>query len=53
LNRLMSNDNPLLRLGRNLGMGIVDAIPPLRQFFMRHAGGDVGTLPRLLKGEAA
>ena len=53
LNRLMSNDNSLLRLGRNLGMGIVDAIPPLRQFFMRHAGGDVGTLPRLLKGEAA
>ena len=53
LNRLMSNDIPLLRLGRNLGMGIVDAIPPLRQFFMRHAGGDVGTLPRLLKGEAA
>jgi 2-octaprenyl-6-methoxyphenol hydroxylase len=53
LNRLMSNSIPLLRLGRNLGMGIVDAIPPLRQFFMRHAGGDVGTLPRLLKGEAA
>jgi hypothetical protein len=25
----------------------------LRQFFMRHAGGDVGALPRLLKGEAA
>jgi len=53
LNRLMSNDIALLRFGRNLGMGIVDAIPPLRQFFMRHAGGDVGTLPRLLKGEAA
>ena len=53
INRLMSNNIPLLRLGRDLGMGVVDMIPPLRQFFMRHAGGDVGTLPRLLKGEAA
>ncbi len=53
INRLMSNNNPLLRLGRDLGMGVVDMIPPLRRFFMRHAGGDVGTLPRLLKGEAA
>jgi len=53
INRLMSNNVPLLRLGRDLGMGVVDMIPPLRRFFMRHAGGDVGTLPRLLKGEAA
>jgi len=53
LNRLMSNSIPPLRFVRDLGMGVVDAIPPLRQFFMRHAGGDVGTLPRLLKGEAA
>ena len=53
INRLMSNDIPFLRWGRDLGMGVVDMIPPLRQFFMRHAGGDVGTLPRLLKGEAA
>jgi 2-octaprenyl-6-methoxyphenol hydroxylase len=53
LNRLMSNDFLPLRLIRNLGMGAVDMIPPLRRFFMRHAGGDVGTLPRLLKGEAA
>src|SRR5690349_14592337 len=42
LNRLMSNSFPPLRFARDLGMGIVDAIPPLRQFFMRHAGGDVG-----------
>ena len=53
LNRLMSNSFTPLRVVRDLGMGIVDSIPPLRQFFMRHAGGDVGTLPRLLKGEAA
>jgi 2-octaprenyl-6-methoxyphenol hydroxylase len=48
----MSNDFLPLRLIRNLGMGAVDMIPPLRRFFMRHAGGDVGTLPRLLRGDA-
>ncbi len=53
LNRLFSNDLAPLRAIRDLGLGIVDGIGPLRRFFMRHAGGDVGTLPRLLKGEAA
>jgi 2-octaprenyl-6-methoxyphenol hydroxylase len=53
LNRVMSNNLLPLRVARNLGMGAVDMIAPLRRFFMRHAGGDVGTLPRLLKGEAA
>jgi 2-octaprenyl-6-methoxyphenol hydroxylase len=53
LNRLFSNDSKLLRPLRDLGLGVVDAIGPARRFFMRHAGGDVGKLPRLLKGEAA
>lgn len=53
LNRLFSNDITPLRIARDLGLGIVDGIAPLRRFFMRHAGGDVGKLPRLLKGEAA
>ncbi|HWY62891.1 MAG TPA: FAD-dependent monooxygenase [Rhizomicrobium sp.] len=53
LNRLFSNDIVPLRHLRDLGMGIVDAIGPARRFFMRHAGGDIGKLPRLLKGEAA
>jgi 2-octaprenyl-6-methoxyphenol hydroxylase len=52
LNRLFSNDFPPLRLARDLGLGAVDRIAPLRRFLMRHAGGDLGTLPRLLKGEA-
>ena len=47
LNRLFTNDIAPLRLARDLGMGVVDRIPPLRRFFMRHAGGDVGDLPRL------
>jgi 2-octaprenyl-6-methoxyphenol hydroxylase len=53
LNRLFSNDIAPLRHLRDLGLGLVDAIGPARRFFMRHAGGDVGKLPRLLKGEAA
>jgi len=53
LNRLFSNDIAPLRHLRNLGLGIVDSIGPARRFFMRHAGGDIGKLPRLMKGEAA
>lgn len=53
LNRLFSNDIAPVRMARDVGMGMVDGIGPLRRFFMRHAGGDVGKLPRLLKGEAA
>jgi 2-octaprenyl-6-methoxyphenol hydroxylase len=53
VNRLFSNDLPPIRLARDLGLGIVDQIAPLRRFFMRHAGGDIGRLPKLLKGEAA
>jgi 2-octaprenyl-6-methoxyphenol hydroxylase len=50
--RLFSNDNPLLRLARGAGMGVVNAIGPARRFFMQEAGGATGELPRLLKGEA-
>jgi 2-octaprenyl-6-methoxyphenol hydroxylase len=53
LNRLFSNDIAPLRVLRDVGLGIVDAIGPARRFFMRHAGGDIGKLPRLMKGEAA
>jgi 2-octaprenyl-6-methoxyphenol hydroxylase len=53
LNRLFSNDIASLRVIRDLGLGIVDRIGPARRFFMRHAGGEIGTLPRLMKGEAA
>lgn len=49
-NRLFSNDIPLLRLGRDIGMGVVGAIPGLRQSFIREAAGLTGDLPRLLQG---
>jgi 2-octaprenyl-6-methoxyphenol hydroxylase len=52
LNRLFSNDIAPLRAIRDLGLGLVDAIGPLRRFFIRNAGGDLGHLPRLLRGEA-
>ncbi|HZZ86842.1 MAG TPA: UbiH/UbiF/VisC/COQ6 family ubiquinone biosynthesis hydroxylase [Caulobacteraceae bacterium] len=51
-NRLFSNDNPLLRAGRDAGLAIVNRLGPARRFFMQEAGGAVGDLPRLLKGEA-
>lgn len=49
---LFSNDNPLVRLARGVGMAAVNRIGPARRFFMQQAGGAVGDLPRLLKGEA-
>jgi 2-octaprenyl-6-methoxyphenol hydroxylase len=53
MNRLFSNDILPLRLVRDIGLGMVDQIAPLRRILMRHAGGDLGTLPRLLRGEPA
>jgi 2-octaprenyl-6-methoxyphenol hydroxylase len=50
VNRIFSNDNPVLRFGRDLGMGIVSAIPGLRRGFMRQAAGLTGELPKLLTG---
>ncbi len=50
VNRLFSNDNPVLRAGRDLGLGIVNAVPALRRGFMRQAAGVSGDLPRLLAG---
>ncbi|MFD1912697.1 UbiH/UbiF/VisC/COQ6 family ubiquinone biosynthesis hydroxylase [Halodurantibacterium flavum] len=51
-NRLFSSDNPLLRLGRDLGMGAINALPPLRRRFIREAAGLSGDLPRLMTGRA-
>ena len=49
-NRLFSNDNPLVRAARDLGMGVVNAAPTLRRGFMRRAAGLTGDLPRLMRG---
>ena len=50
LNRLFSNDIAPIRLARDLGLAAVNRIPPLKRFFMRHAMGVVGELPRLMRG---
>jgi 2-octaprenyl-6-methoxyphenol hydroxylase len=52
LNRLFSNDLLPLRLLRDVGLAAVNQVPPLKRFFMRHAMGMVGDLPRLVKGES-
>jgi 2-octaprenyl-6-methoxyphenol hydroxylase len=51
-NRLFSNDRPIPRLARGAAMALVNQVGPARRFFMREAGGAVGDLPRLLRGEA-
>ena len=52
LNRLFSNDIAPIRLARDLGLAAVNAAKPAKRFFMRHAMGTVGDLPRLARGEA-
>lgn len=48
-NRLFSNDNPLLRLTRDIGMGAINAMPRLRRTFIREAAGLTGDLPDLMR----
>jgi 2-octaprenyl-6-methoxyphenol hydroxylase len=50
--RLFSNDFGPARALRTMGLGLVDAIGPARRFFASHAGGGVGDLPKLLRGES-
>jgi 2-octaprenyl-6-methoxyphenol hydroxylase len=52
LNLLFSNKSTLLRTVRDIGLGIVDRAPPLKEMFIRQAAGLSGEVPRLLKGEA-
>lgn len=52
LNRLFSNDVTPVRAARDIGLAVVNEIPPLKNFFMSHARGTVGELPKLLRGEA-
>lgn len=48
-NRLFSNDNPLLRGIRDIGMGLINAAPALRRGFIREAAGLTGDLPDLMR----
>jgi 2-octaprenyl-6-methoxyphenol hydroxylase len=42
LDRLFSTDNRLLRLARDLGIGVVDRVPALKRRFMQRAMGVTG-----------
>src|SRR5690349_773278 len=52
LNFLFSNKSTLLRAVRDIGLGLVDRAPPLKELFIRQAAGLTGEVPRLLRGEA-
>lgn len=52
LNLMFSNDLPFVRSIRDIGLGIVDRLPPLKGAFIKQAAGLSGEVPRLLKGEA-
>jgi 2-octaprenyl-6-methoxyphenol hydroxylase len=40
-----------LRILRDVGLGLVDRVPRLKDFFIREAAGLTGDVPRLLRGE--
>lgn len=52
LNRLFSNDFAPLRALRDIGLGLVDRAPHLKNFFIKQASGLAGPAPKLLRGEA-
>jgi 2-octaprenyl-6-methoxyphenol hydroxylase len=52
LNRLFSNSSDALRLIRDIGLGLVERMPPLKRLFIREAAGFTGEVPKLLRGEA-
>ncbi|MGA8970079.1 MAG: ubiquinone biosynthesis hydroxylase [Pseudolabrys sp.] len=52
LNRLFSNHSDVLRLARDIGLGLVERMPPLKRMFIREAAGFTGDVPKLLRGEA-
>lgn len=49
LNRLFSNDIAPIRLARDVGLAVVNEIPPLKRLFMRHAMGLIGDVPPLMR----
>ncbi len=52
LNRLFSNDFGPLRAIRDIGLGLVERAPRLKEFFIKQASGLGDGTPKLLRGEA-
>jgi 2-octaprenyl-6-methoxyphenol hydroxylase len=51
LNKLFSNHSDVLRLARDVGLGVVERIPALKRVFIREAAGFTGDVPKLMRGE--
>lgn len=51
LNKLFSNQSDVLRLARDIGLGVVERLPALKRVFIREAAGFTGDVPKLLRGE--
>lgn len=51
INRLFANDVFPVRLAREAGLAAVERLPAVKRFFMRHAMGLVGDLPRTMQGQ--
>lgn len=52
LNRLFSNDMAPVRALRSFGLGVVDRIPQLKNYFIDEAAGISKERPRLMSGDA-
>ncbi|MEM1345112.1 MAG: UbiH/UbiF/VisC/COQ6 family ubiquinone biosynthesis hydroxylase [Pseudomonadota bacterium] len=50
LNRLFSNDSSALSALRRAGLAAVQALPGARRTFLREASGEMGEVPKLLRG---
>ena len=50
MNRLFSNDIAPVRALRDLGLGVVDRLPPLKSLMIGRAGATERDAPRLLRG---
>lgn len=52
INRVFSNDNPVLRTARDFALGAVQSVPSARRSMIRQAAGLTGDLPKLMQGRA-
>lgn len=53
LNRLFSNSIRPVKIARDVGLGVVNQIKPVKRMLMQNAMGLTGDLPRMMKGQAA
>ena len=51
LNRIFSNNNNILRSARDIGLGLVDRMPAVKNYLIHEAAGLNKKSPKLLLGE--